>query len=339
MNTPTPQPHPPKPRRNGVSRRTGIIAAITLGLGLPVLLLAGVLLVIGANADRLPPDIALHWGLDGPDRFGTVGQLIRENAVIGSLLLLISGLTLAITARQSRRLGAGMAAGIGSFLPLATLVTVLPQFDLATGQGAPLNNWGMLAAILGALAIGTIAALFVPFTREEAATAGPVPASAPRLPPSGEALTWDGSVGPTRGVLIGITALLLPVLLLSIWLATAGTWVALVIMAVTSALTVATLFFHLHIDADGLTARSAIGIPTFRVPLDQVVRADIRTVSPFGEFGGWGYRTNGFETGIVTRKGEALVVERASGGRFVVTVDDAETAARTLNTLAASRDR
>ena len=59
-------------------------------------------------------------------------------------------------------------------------------------------------------------------------------------------------------------------------------------------------------------------------------------VSPFAEFGGWGYRVGrGGRVGIVLRSGPALQVERTGGRSLVVTVDDAATGAALLNTLAA----
>jgi len=63
-------------------------------------------------------------------------------------------------------------------------------------------------------------------------------------------------------------------------------------------------------------------------------------VDPFRDFGGWGWRAGRSapgqsRSGVVTRKGEALLVERTGGRRFVVTTDDAATAAALLNTVAA----
>ena len=54
-----------------------------------------------------------------------------------------------------------------------------------------------------------------------------------------------------------------------------------------------------------------------------------------GRGGGWGWRTGvGGTIGIVMRKGEGIEVVHSGGKRLVVTVDDAETAAALLNTMA-----
>jgi hypothetical protein len=82
--------------------------------------------------------------------------------------------------------------------------------------------------------------------------------------------------------------------------------------------------------------RSSLGRPRIVVPLDEVVRAEVVEVSPVAEFGGWGYRVGrAGRVGIVLRSGQALQVERTGGRSLVVTVDDADTAAALLNTLAA----
>jgi hypothetical protein len=72
------------------------------------------------------------------------------------------------------------------------------------------------------------------------------------------------------------------------------------------------------------------------IPLDEVLGAEQVTVSPFHEFGGWGYRVGrGGRVGVVLRAGVGLQVARTGGRSFVVTVDDAATGAALLNTLAA----
>jgi hypothetical protein len=53
------------------------------------------------------------------------------------------------------------------------------------------------------------------------------------------------------------------------------------------------------------------------------------------DFGGWGWRVGrGGRVGVVTRKGEGLLVERTGGRSIVVTVDGAAGAAGLLNALA-----
>ena len=90
-----------------------------------------------------------------------------------------------------------------------------------------------------------------------------------------------------------------------------------------------------RVDETGLRIRSAIGVPRTAIPLEEVAQARATTVRCFPEFGGWGWRTamDG-RTGILLRSGEALEVTRTDSSVFIVTVDDAATAASLLNSLA-----
>ena len=93
--------------------------------------------------------------------------------------------------------------------------------------------------------------------------------------------------------------------------------------------------FRVTVSAEGLVIRSVMGVPTWRLPLDEVAEARVVTVSPFAEFGGWGYRLGPHgRTGFVTRTGEAIEVERGDGTSWVLTVDDAGEGAALLNSLA-----
>ncbi|QGQ19748.1 hypothetical protein GC089_11580 [Cellulomonas sp. JZ18] len=109
-------------------------------------------------------------------------------------------------------------------------------------------------------------------------------------------------------------------------------WLLVVVLA---ALLAAMSVFRVRVDAAGLTARSALGWPTLRVPLEEVEEARTVTVDPLADFGGWGYRVGAQgRVGVVLRRGEGLEVRRTGGRATVVTVDDAATAAALLNTLA-----
>lgn len=93
---------------------------------------------------------------------------------------------------------------------------------------------------------------------------------------------------------------------------------------------------RLEAGPDGLVVRWLGGRPVV-VPLDRVERADVRTVDPLGDFGGWGPRVGlggrriGEESGFVVRRGPAVVVHLADGTRVVVTTRRAEEAAGALN--------
>jgi hypothetical protein len=109
----------------------------------------------------------------------------------------------------------------------------------------------------------------------------------------------------------------------------------LVVPACLLVLLLAMTQFSVRVDVFGLTVRSALGWPRAYIPADEIERADVVEVNPFAEFGGWGWRVgrNG-RTGVVLRTGPALQVTQSGDRCFVITVDDAGTAAALLNTYA-----
>jgi len=74
-----------------------------------------------------------------------------------------------------------------------------------------------------------------------------------------------------------------------------------------------------------------MGWPRIEIPAAEIASVRAVRVDPFAEFGGWGYRfgVDG-RRGVVLRAGDALEVARTNGRVFVVTVDDAATAASVL---------
>jgi hypothetical protein len=131
---------------------------------------------------------------------------------------------------------------------------------------------------------------------------------------------------------VAVTGLLLLPLVVLVVL---GLVLPLVIVLVVTAALVATLSARIVIDDSGLRITS-LGLAWSKVPLERVESASTRTVSPFGEFGSWGWRIAIDGTrGYVTRRGEALVVHRVGEPDVVVTIDEAGVAAATLNTLVA----
>ena len=88
------------------------------------------------------------------------------------------------------------------------------------------------------------------------------------------------------------------------------------------------------VDGHGLTIVSPLlPRPRLRVPMRRIEAAASREVRPMAEFGGYGYRVGPGKSGVVMRAGEALSARLRGGKEFVVTVDDAGTAAALLNGL------
>lgn len=73
-----------------------------------------------------------------------------------------------------------------------------------------------------------------------------------------------------------------------------------------------------------------------RIPLHRIESASARRTSPL-EIGGWGYRWKPGLRAVSLRAGDALWLDLANGTRFVVTIDDAQTAATLINSNLAER--
>jgi len=91
---------------------------------------------------------------------------------------------------------------------------------------------------------------------------------------------------------------------------------------------------HVSIDSRGLTIRSAlVRIPFMIIPLASIRAVRVDTVRAT-DWGGWGWRRRGSDTGYIMRGSSALAVERANGTTVFVTLPDPSEPASVLQTLA-----
>ncbi len=81
----------------------------------------------------------------------------------------------------------------------------------------------------------------------------------------------------------------------------------------------------------GVTVASVLA-PFLRqhIAMDRIKGAKARWTRPL-EIGGWGYRWKPGMRAVSLRKGDALWLELTRGTRFVITIDDAQTAADLVN--------
>lgn len=97
--------------------------------------------------------------------------------------------------------------------------------------------------------------------------------------------------------------------------------------------------WQVHAGPSGLRVRGRLGWWRFSVPAGDIAEAGVVDIDPMSDFGGWGMRVAPGvgvvrrRFGLVTRAGEALEVIRRDGRAFVITVDDARTAAAVLNAV------
>lgn len=307
-------------------------ATTLLGLVVPVAVLAtGTAVALSWRAD-LPDPVALHWGTDGPDGFGPFA---------GALAPLLLGLALCVGAWAvafwfgrdggMRRIAVGTSAGLSVLFAVILVGTLTIQRGLADAADAPGAGGTIVAALVGGLVVGTAVALLVPRDVPQP-TSARVDPHAPRvaLSPTQRA-AWSATAASPAAVVATVVSAA-PSVVIAVVL---DAWAALAVPLVLGVLIAVTLVWRVTVDERGLEARACAGWPVVRVPLDEVEGASVVQVRPVREFGGWGYRVGrGGRAGLALRAGEAVEVRRTGGRVLVVTVDDAETAAALLNTLA-----
>ncbi|WP_406862190.1 DUF1648 domain-containing protein [Streptomyces sp. HUAS MG47] len=305
--------------------RLPLLAALPFALAL-----AAYAAVLATWWGRLPDPVATHFsGVDGRADGWTPRTGV---AAIGAVLLCAAGVAWTVFARRRVLAGAWATAG---FLGVLLVLMLRDNLDAADAQvvTSPLVNLAVAAGAAGLAAlVGWAASRLVPEEARPAAEDGEPYEQLPLGP--GEVAGWSRDTG--SGVLAALSAVTLLAGLVALVLAP---WPVALIPLLVGVPGLALARVRVTADRRGLTVAPALaGRPRIRVPLDDVEGASVRDVDPVADFGGWGYRVRAHRTGVVLRAGEALVVRRAGGREFAVTVADARTAAALLNTLVARRE-
>lgn len=305
-------------------------------LGVPAVMVAVVVALALSWRSELPDPIAIHWGPGGEaDRFGPLGPHVTAHVVIVMAFSLGMWAVAWFWGREAltRRFAAGAAVWFAGVLSGVLLGNLYMQRGLTDAADVGTAG-GPLAFAFGTATVAALLAAWAVPGDARRPTSDPLPDDALRLDLArGEQVTWVQEVGQ-EGLKIIVGGVLTFAVIIGV---VTQQWAF--VAAVTAALTLllaAVFRWTVTVDHNGLTARSMLRRPRVRVPLDEVVVAEVVDVDPIREFGGWGLRTGrGGRTGVVVRKGSALQVERTGGRVLVVTVDDAATGAALLNTLAA----
>ncbi|MEW1550560.1 hypothetical protein [Streptomyces tsukubensis] len=328
--TQAPTPEPSAGTRAARLRRGWVLA-------LPPVVAAAVFLAVFASVrTELPAQLATHVGEDGrADDFtgrGTfvlaaVLSLFGLGALFGVTARFTSGVRQATAApRLLLAVGAGTIALVGYL----TVMLLLANSGAADPAAVRFSDWQIAAAAATGAAAGALAWFAAgpdPVVADQDIPAG----EGERLPlRPGEQIVWTRTVtAPGMWAAGAITCAGLTALG-----AFAGWWL-LALAVPLGLLFAATGRVRVTADARGLTVTPAgLRAPRVHVPLDEIASAATRPVSAVRDFGGWGYRARAGARGVILRSGDALAVSQASGGTFLVTVDDATTAAATLNALA-----
>ncbi|GAA1779898.1 DUF1648 domain-containing protein [Agromyces lapidis] len=290
---------------------------------------------------EVPSTVATHWSGDGtPDGFAPAWT-VPLGAALLSLGLAALFAVIMLTGTRDGRWGPNLRLLAAFSIGTTVLLDVCLTWSLGMQRGLddPAEAPGMLLPVLAGTALGLLAGVAGWFAQPAVTVSGDRPAptvEALRLAP-GERAVWARTTTMARGAKIAIVASFTALALGALVVAALGSpvwWAMLATAALLALLACATFVFRVRIDEHGLVARSPLGFPRFQVPLDEVQGVAVTMVSPTAEFGGWGIRVGADGAlGIILRAGEALEVSRTRGRRFVVTIDDAATAAALLEAL------
>ncbi|MDT0448721.1 hypothetical protein [Streptomyces hesseae] len=287
--------------------------------------------------DRLPHPMASHIGpgnkadgFDDPGSFLTV-SLVAFLAV-GVVFAFLTWLTRSAPGQQR---GVAVAGG-GVGVALGWIVVGILRANAQVGAGGDaadvtLPIWQAGLGFAAGVVYGVLGWLVTGRDKAPAPATERAPAEAARLPlGESENASWTRVVGARAQ--LGVTAIML---VTGAFVAVVGGWTGgLVCLAFGVPLV---LLCRVRVSADrrGITVTPAVlPWPRLNVPLERIEEAGHRSVDALRDLGGWGYRAHPGISGIVLRSGDALSARLTTGSEFVVTVDDAATAAALLNTLA-----
>ncbi|GLW09486.1 hypothetical protein Misp01_46150 [Microtetraspora sp. NBRC 13810] len=318
-------------------RKHALFGAGVAGVGVPAILVAAAF----HFRDRLPEPLATHWSGTAPDG----AMSFAANLTGGLVLWAVGWVTLlgialhgqALARRANRVCWWGFLAFWGG-LALGVQATVLAaNLDVPVWSEASIAWWSVIATLAGAVGLGALAGYLGRGEPDGPDPAGDRPVL--RLRP-GQRAVWVGRV--TNRWLIASTCVFTLMLAVVGFLGAAGFvggvavagliggGVVLVAGLLTSAVTV-------RITETGLTIGfGPLGWPVRRIGLSKIEDARAETLCP-SQVGGWGLRGVPGSSAIMLRGGQCLVLRFRSGGRLVISIDDAESGAALLNTFIAER--
>lgn len=294
--------------------------------------LATALVLVERWSDRLPSPLAMHWDGSGDvDGTGSLRGLVI-GVTIASVLVVVA---LALVIAMSRtldlilvRTAVGFGVWISTFLPLMLLATAAPQRDVAVATEVGFPILQIVAAFVAATLIAGATTVLI---RGDGVPGVPPAGEAPMLDlAAGELAVWTRTTSSRWGaVTLGIVLVVGLVTAVLLW-----SWVLLAVFLVVALLVAGMTSWRATADSGGLRVVGVLGVPRIHVSVEAIERASVIEVDPLKDFHGWGLRWGrGGRIGVVTRRGESLLVERHGSRDLVVTIDGARTGAALLNAV------
>ena len=306
--------------------RARVVAGWLAGVAAVGVLVAGAWILAGAWRAELPDPLAIHWGASGEaDGTATVEGTIRVTTglgVAGLLLMLVLGAALPPRPALLRGWMTGVAPLV-ALAPASLLLTLLPNRGVATWQEARIGGWEIAVAIvLPALAAGAV----------WLAAARPARASAvgPRIPHGAPVAVGREAYTERQIMRVGLWFAVGTLVFAALLTAPLGA-ALLVVGALPAGLIGWLSVYAYRVDDAGLTLTVGPAGPLRRVVrVTEIEGAAVTRVSA-GEWGGWGYRTNGRDWAVVLRSGPGVRVALAGRRSLSLTSEDPEGLAGRVN--------
>lgn len=306
--------------------RARVVAGWLVGVAAAGVLVAGAWVLAEVWRTGLPDPVAIHWdGSGDADGTASLDGTIRVTTTLGLAgvaLMLVVGAVLLRSPRLLRGWMSGLAPVV-TLAPASLLLTLLPNRGVSDWQEARIAGWELLLVIL----LPGLAAAVAWF-----AAARPARTSAvgPRIPVDAPVAISREAYAERQVMRVGL------------WLA-GGTLVLTALLAVplgTAVLVLGALLAGLigwlsvyayRVDDASLTLTVGPAGPFRRaVPVTEIEGAAVTHLAA-GEWGGWGYRTNGRDWAVVLRSGPGARVELAGRRSLSLTSDDPEGLAGRVN--------
>ncbi|WP_144877094.1 DUF1648 domain-containing protein [Microbacterium sp. 1.5R] len=325
----------PRPTSAAPLRRARLLFLV-VALLVPVVIVAAAAIVLAGWLPSFLEPVAIHWGIDGADGFAPASTYLWLLLGVGLGVPLLMVVTTLVAVRDqwggAARLMGALAAGMSAFAAVMSLGSLWIQRDLGPGAEVPGVGGVIGAAAAGLLVVGGLAWVVQPRYRTPAGQL-----LAPRQDVrvgTGERVVWLATATMPWGALMLLGLVLAGMIVLAVvmlLLGVAGWWVVALGALVTALALAATASYRVSITPEGFSARSLLGRPRVDIAPDEITGVRAIDVSPFGDFGGWGWRISvDGRTGIVTRRGPAIEVSRRDRKPFLVTIDGAQEGAALL---------
>lgn len=278
--------------------------------------------------------VAIATVLSVYDRLPARSNIFTSLATSLAFTAVFTLLVAVLTPKNSGGTTAALGSGMGVFLAALLGGTTVLQADSSAADPLQFRSWWLLPVILLAVAAGALAAR-ITGPGPALPQAVQVPATSERLPANDPRRTWVVTLTSSPWFLL---VLLLPLPVFLVLAYATRDWLLPVLCTAAVAMPLLGMWrWRLRADAEGFSAIGLVGWPRVRHRLDEIETASaIRRVEAM-EFGGPGLRLTREGARLALRTGPGLRLELSDGTDFIVTVPDAELAARTLNTLIAEQ--